>query len=207
MPVQRAEPPPLLPPTLRMPVPDPEPEAPIDSATLARDPVERSLIDAITSGDEDSRLVYADWLETRGDALRAEFLRLQRKLAGMEPTDPSQRDLLKERMQRLGELAPQIDFAWRRLLGRPVVEGCRSVVTDFKCKMDWGSLQPTDRPNVRRCDGCGDNVYYVSTLRAAREQARMGRCIVVDFSQERSPNDLADPVLAMRSPMPAPGWR
>ncbi len=195
--------PPPLPPL------DPEPES--FTAEVpgpdgpAPDPVERSLIDAIVRGDEDSRLVYADWLEARGDALRAEFLRLQRSLAALEPTDPAYRDLLEERMRRLGELAPQIGLAWRRMLGRPVVEGCDRIRTDFQCKMDWGSLAPTDQPNVRRCGACGDNVYYVTTIRAARDHVRLGRCIAVDFGQEREPDDLDDTRLQLlRSPMPGP---
>ncbi len=189
-----------MPPPMPAPAPAPEPAAP----EPARDPVEQALIDAILRGDEDSRLVYADWLEARGDAPRAEFLRLQRTLAAMDPADPAQRGLFDARLARLGELAPRVDFAWRRLLGRPVVEGCNKVVADFRCKMDWGALEPTDRPNVRRCGACGDDVYYVTTIRAAREHAVRGRCIAVDFSQPREPNDLEDAVLALRSPRALP---
>jgi uncharacterized protein (TIGR02996 family) len=220
MPVQAAEPAAAeptaepaaapLPPTAPMPAavlaralePDPPPPPATDSAAgPVLEPLERSLVDAILRGDEDSRLVYADWLEGRGDALRAEFLRLQRSLSAMDP-DPAQRALLKERLRRLGELAPQIDFAWRRLLGRPVVEGCHKVVADFRCKMDWGSLTPTEKPTVRHCHACGDNVYYVATIRAAREHVARGNCIAVDLGQHRSPNDLEEPLLALRSPRP-----
>ncbi len=173
----------------------------------AREPVERALIDAIVGGDEAGRLVYADWLEGRGDTVRAEFLRLQRALDGMDPKDPAQAELLKERMRRLGELAPQVDFAWRRMIARPAVEGCRQVVTDFKCKMDWGALAPTEKPNVRRCGTCGDNVYYVTNLRAARAHVRAGHCVAVDFKQARRPGDLEDneeQLLAMRTPRAMP---
>src|SRR5262245_63772870 len=37
----------------------------------------------------EKKKVYADWLEGQGDALRAEFLLLQRALDMMEPRDPA----------------------------------------------------------------------------------------------------------------------
>jgi uncharacterized protein (TIGR02996 family) len=49
-------------------------------AFLSRNPMERQLLDAIAAGDAASRLVYADWLESIGDANRAELLRLQHML-------------------------------------------------------------------------------------------------------------------------------
>ncbi len=47
--------------------------------------------------DDDLRLVYADWLEERGD-LRGEYLRLEHQLAQIPP--------------RLAQLREQIDPAW-----------------------------------------------------------------------------------------------
>jgi len=216
-------PPAMMPPPMMMPPvlpppwvqeqlaaePEPEPAEP------AYDPTEQSLIDAIVRGDEDSRLVYADWLEGHGDALRAEFLRIQHRLAAMGPaTHRDYYDQLGSGLRRMQELSLRVDFHWRRQIGRPAVEGCRQVVADVQCKMDWGKLEPTDRPDVRRCNGCGDDVYYVTTMSAAREYVRRGHCISVDFSQARAPHDLrADPLLMPRSPMmhnpspyPAGGW-
>jgi uncharacterized protein (TIGR02996 family) len=176
------------------PAPRPRAEGtPAQPLPQARDPVEQRLLDALLAGDEASRLVYADWLEGRGDALRAEFLRLQRSLAGVDPTDPDERGRLKADLGRLRQLAPQIDLDWRRLVGRPAVEGCRQVTFDFPCKMDWGALAPTALPNVRRCHGCGDKVFYVSTIGAAREHASLGHCVAVDFGEPRRPGDLREP--------------
>jgi uncharacterized protein (TIGR02996 family) len=165
---------------------------PAEPLPVARDPVEQRLLDAIVAGDEACRLVYADWLEGRGDVTRAEFLRLQRSLAGVDPTDPDERGRLTAELGRLRQLAPQIDLDWRRLVGRPAVEGCRQVTFDFPCRMDWGALAPTALPNVRRCHGCGDKVFYVSTIGAAREHASLGHCVAVDFVEPRQPGDLRE---------------
>jgi uncharacterized protein (TIGR02996 family) len=47
-------------------------------------------------GDDGPRLVFADWLEDNGDPRRAEFIRLQCRLAAMDEDDPS-RDALVDR--------------------------------------------------------------------------------------------------------------
>jgi uncharacterized protein (TIGR02996 family) len=161
---------------------------------LRRDPVEQSLLDQIVAGDQDSRLVYADWLEGRGDAVRAEFLRLQQTLSAIDPNDGAARPQLRSDLRRLRELAGRLDREWRQLVGRPVVEGCRRVTFDFACRMDWGTLAPTDRPDVRHCSGCGDDVYYARSVLDARHHARRGRCVAVDLAEERRPDDLQDRV-------------
>jgi uncharacterized protein (TIGR02996 family) len=64
------------------------------------DPVERGLLDEL-GRDPAARIVYADWLEARGDALRAGYLR----------------ELLDERWydrkDALRALAARIDVRWR----------------------------------------------------------------------------------------------
>ena len=157
------------------------------------DPVERSLIDQLVAGDDVSRLVYADWLESRGDGVRAEFLRLQQSLAGIDPLDLAVRTRFREEIRRLRELSAGLDAHWRRLVGRPAVEGCRKVTFDFQCRMDWGTLTPTARPDVRRCEGCGDEVHYVASTIEARHHARLGHCVAIDLAEDRAPGDLRDP--------------
>src|SRR4051794_26810457 len=87
--------------------------------------------------DDAPRLVYADWLEERGDAARAEFIRVQCQRAGMDEEDPRQvgllireRALLKEHSRRwVGRLSDftqhcefrrgfveQIDIGWQEFL-------------------------------------------------------------------------------------------
>src|SRR5262245_51944936 len=58
---------------------------------------EQSLLSEVAAHPDDDapRLVYADWLEARGDA-RREFIRLQRELVRMDEDD-ERRHLLQER--------------------------------------------------------------------------------------------------------------
>jgi uncharacterized protein (TIGR02996 family) len=51
--------------------------------------------------DDAPRLIYADWLEERGDPRRAEFIRLQCRLAGMAEGDPARADLLDREWELL----------------------------------------------------------------------------------------------------------
>jgi uncharacterized protein (TIGR02996 family) len=61
---------------------------------------EAYLQDIVAHPDDDApRLVYADWLDDRGDADRAEFIRVQCELARMDEADPRW-DGLKEREKR-----------------------------------------------------------------------------------------------------------
>jgi uncharacterized protein (TIGR02996 family) len=46
-----------------------------------------------TPDDDAPRLVYADWLDDHGDEARAEFIRLQCRLARMDEDDPDRHDL------------------------------------------------------------------------------------------------------------------
>jgi uncharacterized protein (TIGR02996 family) len=57
--------------------------------------------------DDTLRLVYADWLEDRGDS-RAEFLRLECRLHGMQETATE----FSELQRQLGELGSPLDVRW-----------------------------------------------------------------------------------------------
>jgi uncharacterized protein (TIGR02996 family) len=56
---------------------------------MPSDPTRDALLAAIVAEPEDDvpRLVFADWCEDHGDAARAEFIRVQCRLAGMNPWD------------------------------------------------------------------------------------------------------------------------
>ena len=75
-----------------------------------KDPLLQAVLD--DPDDDAPRLVYADWLQERGrpgDEDRAEFIRLQVQLAGMEPGDPKRRALEK----REEALRNVHETAWR----------------------------------------------------------------------------------------------
>jgi uncharacterized protein (TIGR02996 family) len=156
-------------------------------ASVTADPVEQRLLDAIAQqNDANSRLVYADWLEQQGDVARAEFLRMQEFLVEADP------DSLAFTLQttKLREVASQIDMKWRHAVARPAVEGCNQRFT-VRCPKEWGSLAPTERPNVRHCETCRKHVYYCATVAEARDRVERDECVAVDIIPKRRVGDLA----------------
>lgn len=142
---------------------------------------ERDLLAAIAAHDEHARLVYADWLEERGDAARAEYVRLQATI--LHASDTSQADYLAylNAAKRLRELAGQLALAWRIQVARPCVEGCRAMI-GARCTQDWGQLQPTDQPRVRTCTACHQAVRYCLTESEAYELEARSQRVVIDFA-------------------------
>src|SRR5258708_7552476 len=97
--------------------------------------------------DEAPRLIYADWLEERGD-LRGAYLRLDCQLAALTEDDPR----FDELVIRFRELHFQIDRAWRRAVSRSRIEKCDQFA--FRCPKRWDALQPTEDSRVRYCTAC-----------------------------------------------------
>jgi uncharacterized protein (TIGR02996 family) len=62
-----------------------------------------AFLQAIVSAPDDDthRLVYADWLDDNGDPRRAEFIRLQCRLASLDECDPERSDLLDREWELL----------------------------------------------------------------------------------------------------------
>jgi uncharacterized protein (TIGR02996 family) len=59
----------------------------------------RAILDA--PDDDAPRLMYADWLDEHGDPRRAEFIRLQCRLAAMDECDPERPDLVDREWELL----------------------------------------------------------------------------------------------------------
>ena len=152
-----------------------------------RAPIEQALLEAITRGDDASRLVYADWLEGTGDHVRAEFLRLQQSLVDLSPEDP----VFEARTDRLRELAAMLDLAWRSRIAQRTIEACPAF--DFRCPKQWSALAATDREGVRHCGSCRKDVYYCGTVEEARGYAAEGACVALDVTSPRWSNDLDAP--------------
>jgi uncharacterized protein (TIGR02996 family) len=55
--------------------------------------------------DDAPRLIFADWLDDHGEAARAEFIRLQCRLARLRDDDPARKPLAQRERQLLGEHA------------------------------------------------------------------------------------------------------
>jgi uncharacterized protein (TIGR02996 family) len=147
----------------------------------AADPIEEALIRAIEDRDEASRLVYADWLEERGDATRAEFLRVQDTLAIGTDVERARHD------RRLLELATTIDVHWRARIAQPAIERCSF---ELECPKRWSELATTDHDGVRFCNACEKNVHYCVSVAEAKAHARNGSCVALDLTSARWSDDL-----------------
>jgi uncharacterized protein (TIGR02996 family) len=142
--------------------------------------------------DRQTRQVYADWLEERGDP-RGEFLRIEDALAALPKKDPS----CKKLQARLRELRAVISPEWLAQLDRTRIENCE-VRFEFQCPKRWEKLQVTDAERVRYCDSCHKNVYHCTSVEEAQEHADRGECVAVDSRVVRTAADLICPTRMMR---------
>lgn len=152
------------------------------------DPVEGELLAAIAARDEASRLVYADWLEARGELVRADFLRVQARLDKIAADDPK----LERLTDHLRELASHVDLGWRARVARPAIEGCTAAF-DFQCPKEWGALDATGADEVKFCGTCKQSVYYAANVAEARVHAERGECVALDITSARWQRDLEEP--------------
>ena len=154
--------------------------------SVAPDADERRLLAAITEkNDASSRLVYADFLEERGEGLRADFLRTQETIVDADPAST----VWKFHTRRLRELAASIEMKWRHAVARPTVEGC-NVRFNARCPKEWGSLAPTERADVRHCETCQKHVHYCPSVAIARRHVEAGDCVAIDVIPQRQRGDL-----------------
>ena len=143
--------------------------------------------------DPEPRLIYADWLEERGDQ-RGEYLRLQTAFATKEESDPERR----RSKQRLKALREQIDTAWLMAVETADIENCpasetasETVEIKYACPKKWSQLQSTDDETVRFCDECNRHVYHCESVAEAKRYALFGGCVAIDPLEDRQPDDLA----------------
>jgi uncharacterized protein (TIGR02996 family) len=145
---------------------------------------EKAFLQAIAHDpqDEAPRLIYADWLEERGDP-RAEYLRVEVAMARLSKTGRKYRALAK----RLRELQVGLDRQWLAWVDRTAaVRSCRFRF-EFECPLRWENLKPTGRATVRFCEACRQKVYHCQSLREVFRRARQGKCVAVDEEVFRFP--------------------
>jgi uncharacterized protein (TIGR02996 family) len=140
---------------------------------------EDSFLRAILDDPRDAtlRLVYADWLEERGDeesCSRAEYLRVECALDALPPRDRQRRRL----SDRLRQLRGAVGDEWWRALDYAEVEHC--VEFEFRCPQRWDMLTPTADPAVRHCQQCRRDVHYCRSEREAHRLADAGACVAID---------------------------
>jgi uncharacterized protein (TIGR02996 family) len=146
----------------------------------------RALLD--NPADDAPRLVYADWLQQRGDdasAIKARFLRVTSyHAAAVRAGNP-----VHERYYRWLKLeARKLEADWLRAVSTVPVENC--VVFTFDCPKWWDTLATTADPAVRACDTCQKTVHYCATVSEALGHASSGRCVAVQLGLARKPGDL-----------------
>ena len=138
----------------------------------AIDRAEVALVDAILERDEASRLVYADYLDDRGDP-RANLVReLQ---PGVRPTTE--------------QLALLVDtnVRWRARVLQPAIEGCSR---RDRCPGHWGEVTRTNRADLKTCGACAKLVQYSVDVAQAGEHVARGGTVVLDPLCLRWPGDL-----------------
>lgn len=155
--------------------------------------------------DLSARLIYADWLDERQDP-RARLLRIDVELQQLSSEDFQRQLLLVER----AEIVPGLDRNWVGLLGLASIERCpESIETlnwtgteegspperiefKYRCPKRWENLKPADDddPNTRFCNECERTVHYCYNIETARSHAQRDRCVALDPSVTREPNDL-----------------
>jgi uncharacterized protein (TIGR02996 family) len=152
--------------------------------------------------DDTPRLVYADWLDERGDPVsvaKAEFLRTQHQLRGEVETKKLRRTL----EFKLRELALVLRTEWLASVSHLLIENCppRENTTyspiqplpigfEFRCPKQWSELEITDDLKVRFCQSCRQSVYFCVSVLEAWSHARRGHCVAVSCSADRWPGDL-----------------
>jgi uncharacterized protein (TIGR02996 family) len=147
---------------------------------------EEAFLLAIVANPKDSapRLVYADWLEERADVSsqsRAEYLRVECALDGLEKDNPKRRRL----QDRLWKLRNSVGDEWWRWLDYARVEYC--VEFEYACPQRWDNLRLTEDPAIRHCAECDRNVHYCENPREAENLADAGECVAIDSRRARIP--------------------
>jgi uncharacterized protein (TIGR02996 family) len=160
--------------------------------------------------DDTTRMVYADWLDERGDdesQAKAQFLRVTVRLMG-----PIRRVAWRSaRHKELRELATVLPSAWLAVASRLKIEGCADararqnpdelarygIRFNVVCDKRWDELTATDDATVRHCAACKQNVHFCDTIEAARTHARNGECVAVSLGVIRHVKDLELPQIML----------
>lgn len=145
----------------------------------------RALLDI--PEDRTTWLVYADWLEDRGDP-RAEFLRLVVARAQMPEDDPE----AVPADARLTQLRGELDPRWMAAFDPAPVVVCPRGSYRF-CGRVWTELSPTDAPDIRICRECQRPVFYGHTADEAQMIGSCGEAVALSTRVPGSQNPFPPP--------------
>jgi uncharacterized protein (TIGR02996 family) len=143
------------------------------------------LREIVAHPDDELRLIYADWLDERGDQ-RGQLLRLEAEIAALSAWN-DRRLRLRAHLRRL---LGGVDAAWRARLDRTRLDACPAgrLGLEVVCPERWEYLTPTEQPAVRGCPSCGQNVRHCVTLKEAQRRVREGECVAVDSGRSTEPS-------------------
>ena len=133
---------------------------------LAEDPDEHRFLQLLRDKpyDEATRMLYAEWLESRGRTLEAAFVRVE-----LRPDDPL--------------IVRSSELDWRAITSRAAIEDCRVGDTDpdgVQCPRRWDRLQATRDERLRRCTVCSRDVRFCGTIADAALAGRVSDRVVFD---------------------------
>jgi uncharacterized protein (TIGR02996 family) len=130
---------------------------------LADDPVEHDFLATLRAnpGDAASRMVYADWLEGRGDVQRAGFVRAEPPRDA--PTWPPDAD-------------------WRAITSRAAIQDCVAE----RCPRHWDGLAATGDERVRTCSTCEVRVRYCASVHDAEYAGTANEAVVFDLALDEN---------------------
>jgi uncharacterized protein (TIGR02996 family) len=164
----------------------------------------RTILD--NPADDAPRLVYADWLDERGDDMSVRKARFLRTTAAHAHAVRSRSRDRKVLAQRLNGMALGLDADWLSAVSQVPVENCS--LFQYQCPKRWETLATTDEPAVRFCDSCQKPVFYSKTIEEAQQHAWSGRCVAVQLGNQRKEGDLEQEFVTMGEivvPWPDPG--
>jgi uncharacterized protein (TIGR02996 family) len=149
---------------------------------------EAAFLNAILAKPTDNapRLVYADWLNERGDPLadaKAGYLRDTALLMTARARHA------KRLWRRLHAAAASLPSDWLAVVSRVTIENCGNEF-QLRCPKQWEELTATADLKVRACAECKQAVYYCATIHEARAHAGRGECVCVELGFPRTPGDL-----------------
>ena len=151
---------------------------------------EAAFLAAILADPDDDapRLVFADWLDERGDC-RGEWLRLTVRrdelvrgaaagatIAARALAWATVRGEVRRITRRLQQLAARVPEAWALRLHRGFIENCR--YPEETCPRFWHRLPESDRADQRTCDRCQRQVECCRTTWESIKAGLRGRAVV-----------------------------
>ncbi len=143
--------------------------------------IEDELLERLRANplDEETRSVYADWLEQHGFIHRAAFLRA-----------------IDRAGRRAAALADPGDARWRAVVARQPLARCTTLYKQG-CAIAWEHHARTEDDLRRQCATCQRAVFYFTELAELERVGAAPRCFTIDAAlDEDEAKDRYDRVIS-----------